>query len=84
MKILSHGREYHLQCDWHGGEPIMTGVAKVCVGGGNPQGQKHNIFAPRIGRGERGGYDHLKRRLISWVNPRFFFAGTALDSKSEK
>ncbi len=22
--------------------------------------------------------------LISWVNPRFFYAGTALDSKSEK
>ncbi len=37
--------------------------------------------APRKGRGERGGYDLLKGRLISWVNPRFFFTGTALDSK---
>ncbi len=36
------------------------------------------------GHGERGGYDLLKGRLISWGNPRFFFAGTALDSKSEK
>ncbi len=43
-----------------------------------PQGKKHIFFAPRNGRGERGGYGFLKKRLISWVNPRFFFAGTAL------
>jgi hypothetical protein len=47
------------------------------------RGKKHNIIAPRNGRGERGGCDLLKARLISWVNPRFFFAGTALDSSSE-
>ncbi len=35
--------------------------------------------SPRYGRGERGGYDLLKGRLISLVHPRFFFAGTALD-----
>ncbi len=32
---------------------------------------------------ERGGCDLLKGRMTSWVNPRFFFAGTALDYKSE-
>ncbi len=37
-----------------------------------------------IGRGERGGYDLLKGRLISWVNPRFFCAGAALDSKVKR
>ena len=40
-------------------------------------------FAPRNGRGERGGYNLLKGRIKSWVNPRFFFAGTALYFKSE-
>ncbi len=39
------------------------------------------FFAPRDGRGERGGCDLLKGRLIKWVHPRFFFAGTALDPK---
>ncbi len=32
---------------------------------------------------ERGGYDLLKGRLISWVNPRLFVAGTSLDTESE-
>jgi hypothetical protein len=41
-------------------------------------------IAPRNRRGERKGYDLLEERMISLVNPRFFFAGTALDSKSEK
>jgi hypothetical protein len=45
-----------------------------------PQGNK---IAPRNGCGERGGYDLLKGRLVSWVNPRFLFAGTALDPESE-
>ncbi len=35
------------------------------------------------GRGERGGYDLLKGRLISWLNARFFLRWAALDSKSE-
>jgi hypothetical protein len=41
-------------------------------------------LSPRNGRGERGGCDLLKGRLIGWVNPRFFFAGTALGPQSEK
>jgi hypothetical protein len=45
--------------------------------------ETHFFIAPRNGRGERGGYGLLKGRMISWVNPRFFFAGTALDSESE-
>ena len=52
--------------------------------GGNPQGQKYKKNAPRNERGERGGYDILKRRLISWVNSYFFFAVTALDSKVKR
>jgi hypothetical protein len=37
------------------------------------------------GGGDRGGYDLLKGRLISWVNPRFsfFLRWYCLDSKSE-
>ncbi len=47
-------------------------------------GQKHEILLHAKGRGERGGCDLLTGRLISLVDPRFFFAGTALDSKSEE
>ena len=39
--------------------------------------RKDNFFAPLTGS------DLLKGRLISWFNARFFFAGTALNSKSE-
>ncbi len=52
---------------------------------GTRKTQRKNIkkIDPRYGSGERGGCDLLKGRLISWANPRFLFAGTALDSKSE-
>ncbi len=44
--------------------------------GGNPQGQKHEILLRAKGRGERGGYDLLKGRLVvSWLNACFFCAG---------
>jgi hypothetical protein len=37
--------------------------------------QKHEISPHAKGHGERGGYDLLKGRLISWLNARFFYAG---------
>ena len=48
------------------------------------ENRKDKKVAPRIGRGEQGGYGLLKGRLISWVNPRFFCAGAALDSKVKR
>ncbi len=45
--------------------PQLTQVPK-CI----PTTTKFN-FAPHNVRGEREGYDLLKGRLISWVNPRF-------------
>jgi hypothetical protein len=35
-------------------------------------------FPLRTGRGERGGYGLLKGRLISWVDPRFFYCAGLL------
>ena len=54
-----------------------------CVRSGkNPRTETRN-FAPRHGAWGTGS-NLLKGRLISWFNARFFFAGTALNSKSEK
>ena len=56
--------------------PDLAHKRERCVcAGGNPQGQKHEILLCAKGRGERGGYDLLKGRLISWLNARFFCAG---------
>ncbi len=48
------------------------------------QGQKHEILLHAKGRGERGGCDLLKGRLISWVNPRPLFLRWAALARSQK
>ncbi len=50
----------------------------VCVCGRKPARADTRNFAPRDGRGERGGYGLLKERLISWVDPHFFFCAGLL------
>ncbi len=60
---------------------------RTCACGRKPKNRNKTTtrtkFAPRQGAWGTGS-DLLKGRLISWLNARFFFAGTALNSKSER
>jgi hypothetical protein len=46
-------------------------LQRCAYAGGKPQEHKHENFAPRNGRGERGGRDLLSARLISCLAPPF-------------
>ncbi len=80
--ITSSRRRLPLSALVFGSVPIETVCDLRLAGCGQRMLHTLQNFALRNWRGERGGYDLLRGRLISWVNPRFFLRWTDLDSKS--